>query len=96
MANDIFSMAREGVAPAGAFNLPTLIAAERHCSLQEAVDLSVAHHARVVRAFEAEHQRLVAVRSPELQRFLLGLRAWIGGSGEWHAGSGRYRTGSVA
>jgi len=47
-------------------------------------------HDDVVRAFEDAVQRLLRHASPELVRFLAGLRAWIGGSRERHARSGRY------
>jgi 2-methylisoborneol synthase len=33
----------------------------------------------------------MVIPSPELNRYLLGLRAWIGGSNEWHRTSGRYQ-----
>ena len=92
VANDLYSMAKEGDG-AGDFNLPTLIAAERQCSPQEAMDISAAYHDDLVRAFEAQYRDLLAEPSPALQRYLLGLRAWIGGSNEWHRRSARYRMG---
>jgi 2-methylisoborneol synthase len=92
IANDLHSMAKEQRPELGDVNLPVLVAEEEGCSLQEAVDISVAYHADVVRAFEAQHRELVAVPSAELQRFLLGLHAWMGGSDEWHRTSGRYRS----
>lgn len=90
IVNDLYSMAKEQASGAGDFNLPTLIAAEQHCSLREAVGISVRLHNEVVRAFESAHRDLALVPSPELQRFLLGLRAWMGGCREWHSGSVRY------
>jgi hypothetical protein len=95
IANDLYSMAKEAVPAIGGFNLPTLVAAERRCSLQEAIEVSVGYHTAVVRAFEAAHRGLAADPSYALRRFLLGLRAWIGGSNEWHASSGRYRMGGT-
>jgi 2-methylisoborneol synthase len=92
IANDLYSMAKEKRPQLGDVNLPTLVAAEERCSLPEAIDISVAYHADLVRAFEAAHRELLVVPSPDLQRFLLGLRAWMGGSDEWHRRSGRYRT----
>jgi 2-methylisoborneol synthase len=44
-----------------------------------------------VREFEDAQHQLMADASPELKRFLSGLRDWIGGSREWHRNSGRYR-----
>jgi 2-methylisoborneol synthase len=94
VANDIYSMAKEGGRATDEFNLPTLIGHERGCSAQEAVDESVRYHEDLVRGFEAEHAALAAFPSPMLQRYLLGLRAWIGGNDEWHRTSGRYRLAS--
>ena len=91
LTNDIYSMAREG--RQGDYNLPQLIAVERNCSLQEAVDISVAYRTDLVHALEDVHRGLVAYPSPELQRFLLGLWAWIGGCDEWHRTSERYHSG---
>jgi len=90
IANDLYSMAKEGIPEIGDFNLPTVLAAEQGCPLQEAVEISISIHDDVVRAFEDAVQRLLRRASPELVRFLAGLRAWIGGSREWHARSGRY------
>jgi 2-methylisoborneol synthase len=92
IANDLYSMGRDERPELADANLPVVVAEEEGCSLQEAVDISVEYHAEVVRAFEAMHRELLAVPSPELQRYLLGLRAWIGGSDEWHRTSGRYRS----
>ncbi len=69
-----------------------LIAADRGCSVDEATELAVTLHNDLVRAFEAGHRELTAVPSPELQRFLRGLRAWMGGGFEWHATNSRYAT----
>ena len=93
IANDIYSMAKEQSAAIGDYSLPTVVAAERGCSLQEAVDISAVYHDDLVRAFESEHRALLLDPSPVLQRFLLGVRAWLGGNNEWHIRSGRYRLG---
>jgi 2-methylisoborneol synthase len=92
IANDLYSMAKERVPEIGDFNLPTVLVAERGCSLQDAVEISVGIHDDVMRAFEATARELLRDSSPELARFLAGLRAWIGGSREWHARSGRYHS----
>jgi 2-methylisoborneol synthase len=68
-----------------------LIAADRECSIEEATQITVDLHNDIVRDFQAAHQNLLAVGSPELQRFLRGLRAWMGGGFEWHSTSFRYR-----
>ncbi|MFB7177359.1 family 2 encapsulin nanocompartment cargo protein terpene cyclase [Streptomyces sp. NPDC056257] len=87
LLNDLYSMAREDP---GDTNLPRLIAAEEHCSLQEAVNRTAAIHDEVMHAVEAESAALAALGSPALGRFLEGIRNWMGGAKEWHATSPRY------
>lgn len=91
IANDLYSMARESGAKLDEFNLPKLIAAERNCSLAEAVERSVDYHNELVHKFEAAQRELAVIPSPELNRYLWGVRAWIGGSNEWHRSCGRYQ-----
>jgi 2-methylisoborneol synthase len=73
-----------------------LVAADRGCSVAEAVEITVALHNDFVRGFEAAHQELASVPSPELQWFLRGLRAWMGGGFEWHATNARYASSPTA
>ncbi|WP_406365701.1 family 2 encapsulin nanocompartment cargo protein terpene cyclase [Streptomyces sp. NBC_01546] len=87
LLNDLYSMAREDGADT---NLPNLIAAEEHCSLQEAVNRTAAIHDDVMRTVEAESAALAALGSPALGRFLEGVWNWMGGAKEWHATSPRY------
>lgn len=96
IANDLYSLAKDRDPRTADLNLPVVIALEERCSLQEAVERSVAYHTGLVKAFESAHRGLAPVASPELQRYLLGLRAWIGGSDEWHRSSGRYRIGGAS
>ncbi|MEU9304324.1 family 2 encapsulin nanocompartment cargo protein terpene cyclase [Streptomyces sp. NPDC048269] len=91
LLNDLYSMAREDPADT---NLPNLIAAEDHCSLQEAVNRTAAIHDEVMRTVEAESAALAALGSPELGRFLEGVWNWMGGAKEWHATSPRYHDGT--
>ena len=91
LVNDIYSMAKESQTAIGDFNLPSIIAHEQGCSLQEAIQRSVAHDNEIVRAFESACRDLRPGASPELKRFLEELWAWIGGSREWHSRSARYR-----
>lgn len=91
LVNDIYSVPKESETAIGDFNLPTIIAHERGCSLTEAIEHSVAHDNDIVRAFEIACRNLESGASPELNRFLKGLWAWIGGSREWHSRSARYR-----
>jgi 2-methylisoborneol synthase len=89
LVNDLYSMGKEDPTDT---NLPRLIALEEQCTLQEAIERSVAVHDELVHTFEAEAAALSLVGSPALGRFLAGLWAWLGGNREWHSGSGRYRT----
>ena len=89
--NDLYSMAKESEPGIGDGGLPEVIAAERGCSLQEAVNLSAAYHDELVHAFEsAQRQLATTIPSIELWRYLNGLHAWLGGNHEWHATSARY------
>lgn len=87
IVNDLYSMGKEDPTD---FSLPRLIASEDDCSLQEAVDRTVAIHNELMHTFEAEAAALALTGSPELRRFLAGTWAWLGGSREWHASSARY------
>jgi 2-methylisoborneol synthase len=90
LLNDLYSMSREQHASGTDFNLPTVIAAEEGCSLNEAVKRSVEIHDELVYAFEREAAALSLTGSPALRRFLAGVWAWLGGNREWHSGSARY------
>jgi 2-methylisoborneol synthase len=90
VVNDLFSVARDAADEKPVCNLVSLIAADRDCPLEEAREITVALHNDFVHEFEAAHRDLAAVPSPQLQRFLRGLRAWMGGSFEWHATNPRY------
>ncbi|MEV5649759.1 terpene synthase [Nocardia sp. NPDC052254] len=91
LVNDIYSVPKESETAIGDFNLPTIIAHERGCSLPEAIERSVAHDNTIVRAFETACRELEPGASPELKRFLNELWAWMGGNREWHSSSARYR-----
>jgi 2-methylisoborneol synthase len=90
LVNDLASAEREAGDDPDC-NLVLLLAVERGCSLDEATEEVVALHNDIVRGFEASRAALAAVPSPELQRFLLGARAWMGGCLEWHDSSSRYK-----
>ncbi|WP_084484185.1 family 2 encapsulin nanocompartment cargo protein terpene cyclase [Nocardia anaemiae] len=90
MVNDLYSMAREDVSDGREFNLPTVLAAEEHCSRREAVLRTAIVHDELVHRFEQEAGPLAAAGSAELRRFLGGLWAWMGGNRAWHAASKRY------
>jgi 2-methylisoborneol synthase len=90
LVNDLYSMAREQGTSGLDFNLPTVIAAEEKCALEEAVERSARIHDELVHTFEAEAAALSLTGSPALRRFLAGVWAWLGGNREWHSNSGRY------
>lgn len=94
VVNDLHSVSKDAADENPVCNLVLLIADDRDCSVEEATEITVALHNDLVRDFEAGHRQLAAVPSPELQRFLRGLRAWMGGGFEWHATNPRYAQGS--
>jgi 2-methylisoborneol synthase len=90
LVNDLFSVSKDAADENPVCNLVLLIAADRDCSVEEATEITVTLHNDLVRDFEAGHRELATVPSPELQRYLRGLRAWMGGGFEWHATNPRY------
>jgi 2-methylisoborneol synthase len=90
IVNDLHSVAREAAGDQSD-NLVLLVAAEENCSLREAIEICVRLHNGFVRDFQSAQERLAAVPSVELQRFLRGAQAWMGGGFEWHSTSSRYR-----
>jgi 2-methylisoborneol synthase len=87
LLNDIYSMHKEDPTDT---NLPTVIAAEEGCSLQEAIYRAATIHDEMMRTVEAECAALSALGSPQLRRYVKGLWNWMGGSKRWHATSPRY------
>lgn len=92
IANDLYSAPKECRAAVGDFNLPGLLANERHCSIEHAMQLSADIHDDVMRLYEAAEKELLANASPLLKRYLAGVKSWVAGSLEWHRHSGRYQT----
>lgn len=86
--NDLYSMAAETDAD---FDLPKVIVAEEHCSLEEAIRRAVRIHNELMHTYEREASALSVLGSPALRRFLMDLWAWLGGNREWHATTLRYR-----
>jgi 2-methylisoborneol synthase len=91
IVNDLHSVAREASDELPDSNLVLLIAAEEDCTIRAATERAVALHNESVRDFESSQRELAAIPSAELQRFLRGAQAWMGGSFEWHSTSSRYR-----
>jgi 2-methylisoborneol synthase len=92
LVNDLHSVTKDLADENPPCNMVLLTAKDRDCSIQEATESTVALHNDIVRDFQAAHDALRAIPSPELQRFLDGLRSWMGGGVEWHSTSLRYRT----
>ncbi|KAA2261118.1 terpene synthase [Solihabitans fulvus] len=90
LVNDLHSVTKDLADENPPCNMVLQIAADRGCSIEEATEITVGLHNDVVRDFQAAHRDLQAVPSVELQRFLRGLRSWMGGSFEWHSTNPRY------
>jgi 2-methylisoborneol synthase len=91
LVNDLHSVTKDLADDNPPCNMVVLIAGDRRCSIEEATEITVDLHNEVVRDFQSAHEKLRVVASPELQRFLHGLRSWMGGGFEWHSTSPRYR-----
>lgn len=92
MVNDLHSVAKDAADERPVCNMVLQIAADRDVSIEEATVITVDLHNDLVRDFEATHRALRPVPSPELQMFLRGVQAWMGGGFEWHATNPRYRS----
>lgn len=92
LVNDLHSVTKDLADENPPCNMVLQIAADRDCSIEEATEATVALHNDVVRDFQDGHESLLPVASPELQRFLRGLRSWMGGGFEWHSTSPRYQS----
>lgn len=92
MVNDLHSVANDAADDKPVCNMVLQIVADRQCSVEEAIAITVDLHNDLVRDFEATHRSLLPVPSPPLQRFLRGVRSWMGGGFEWHATNPRYRS----
>lgn len=91
LVNDLHSVTKDLEDESPPCNMVLQIAADRGCSIDEATEATVELHNNLVRDFQATHRELGTVPSPELHRFLRGLRAWMGGGFEWHATNPRYK-----
>ncbi|WP_228833536.1 family 2 encapsulin nanocompartment cargo protein terpene cyclase [Nocardia brasiliensis] len=91
LVNDLYSAEREAADELPDANLVLLIQAEENCSLDDAIERTVALHNDFVRGFEASQRELAAIPSLELHRFLRGAQAWMAGGVEWHSATSRYK-----
>jgi 2-methylisoborneol synthase len=92
LVNDLHSVTKDLADDNPPCNMVLLVADDRNCSVDEATESVVALHNEIVHDFQSTHDALRAIPSPELQRFLTGLRSWMGGGFEWHSTSPRYRS----
>ncbi|NUT53152.1 MAG: terpene synthase [Saccharothrix sp.] len=92
LVNDLHSVAKDAADENPVVNMVLQIAADRGSSIAEATEVTVELHNQLVHDFQELHESLLPVPSLELQRFLRGVRAWMGGGFEWHATNPRYRT----
>ncbi|WP_370269605.1 terpene synthase [Streptomyces sp. V4I8] len=88
--NDLYSSHKESVSRARTTSLPTLFCTELGRTTEEAVSEVVRLHNQQMQIYLAREEEIAAYASPELSRYLTGLRGWIGGSLQWHAMTGRY------
>ncbi|MFL1491449.1 family 2 encapsulin nanocompartment cargo protein terpene cyclase [Pseudomonas antarctica] len=91
IANDVYSAPKESMPEIGDFNLPLLLAHEHGCSLQQGMWLAAETHNEIVRRYADKEHQLLEHASPQLERFLGGVKAWLAGNNEWHQHSGRYQ-----
>ncbi|MGW1520723.1 terpene synthase family protein [Streptomyces sp. NPDC002287] len=89
-ANDLFSYVKETQRSHFAINLPTVLRHHHGYSAQEALDHTARLHNEEVDTYLQLEAQTLAWASPELRRYLDGLRAWIQGSHYWSLESGRY------
>ncbi|MFD9741785.1 family 2 encapsulin nanocompartment cargo protein terpene cyclase [Umezawaea sp. NPDC059074] len=91
LVNDLFSVTKDLADEDPPCNMVLQVAADRGCSVEEAVEVTVSLHNSLVRDFQEGCREVAAVPLPQLQRFMRGLKAWMGGGFEWHSTSPRYR-----
>jgi len=92
LVNDLLSVAKDAADESQVCNMVLQIAADRQCSVEEATEITVELHNSLVHDFEETHRSLHAVPSPQLRRFLRGVRSWMAGGVEWHTTNPRYRS----
>ncbi|WP_049716502.1 family 2 encapsulin nanocompartment cargo protein terpene cyclase [Streptomyces caatingaensis] len=86
ICNDLYSLRKEQAGGRFHYSLPTAIAAEEDCSIEDAFQKAIEVHNDLVHAFERQAAELSAT-GPLLARFMTGLSNWLAGNHEWHAGN---------
>lgn len=86
ICNDLYSLRKEQQSERFHYSLPTVIAAEEDCSIEDAFQKAIELHNDLVHLFEEQAAELSAT-GPLVARFMTGLSNWVGGNHEWHAGN---------
>ncbi|WP_024802846.1 hypothetical protein [Nocardia sp. BMG51109] len=88
--NDLYSAAKESATGSDAYNLPALLAIHHGWPVERGIRETIAIHNRGMRRYLRQERTVARTASPELSRYLGGLRNWMRGSLEWHRISGRH------
>ncbi|HET6857600.1 MAG TPA: family 2 encapsulin nanocompartment cargo protein terpene cyclase [Streptomyces sp.] len=86
ICNDLYSLRKEQQSERFHYSLPTVIAAEEDCSIEDAFQKAIEVHNDLVHLFEEQAAALCGTH-PLVARFMTGLSNWVGGNHEWHAGN---------
>ncbi|WP_329548666.1 MULTISPECIES: terpene synthase [unclassified Streptomyces] len=89
LVNDLYSVAKES-ADIGSHSLPTVLSARHGWSLERSMCATGELHDRLMRAYLRLEPDVARNASPELTRYLAGLRHWMRGNLEWHTLTGRH------
>ncbi|WP_157430209.1 terpene synthase family protein [Actinomadura oligospora] len=85
IVNDLFSLRKEMAQERVHHSLPTVIADEEGCDIDEAFQKTIDIHNELMDDFESL-SALLAPTDPVLARYLAGLSNWVAGNHEWHSG----------
>ncbi|RMI39084.1 2-methylisoborneol synthase [Actinomadura harenae] len=85
IVNDLFSLRKEMAQERVHHSLPTVIADEEDCGIEEAFQKTIDIHNELMDDFESL-SALLAPTDPVLARYLAGLSNWVAGNHEWHSG----------
>ncbi|UQA57273.1 terpene synthase family protein [Polyangium aurulentum] len=88
--NDLFSHYKESLTEDPCINLVDVIAAERGCSLQDAVPLAMAMRDRVMTRYMAVRDAAVSRHDGAARRYITTLDRWIASNIDMSANSDRY------
>jgi hypothetical protein len=89
-ANDIVSYQKEAARSLKVHSLPAVLARERGVTAPQAIKVAASMHDSRVASYLAAEPALRGGASPQLARYLDGLRNWMGGNLRWSLETGRY------